>query len=263
MMIVCVIILVTVNIIVLSISSKHRYSQSSLGRISLIAISPFQNALTQTINFTKNVWRHYFFLVSAAKENESLKKKLGYILQKNNECHEAELSNIRLRNLVDFRQSSPAESIAAEVISIDPSPWCRTMVIDKGKASGVKTGLPVITPEGIVGQVIDAADRYSRILLIIDQDSAVDAIVQKNRARGIIKGESSDQCAFKYVMRRHKIEVGDSVISSGLDGVFPKGLPIGYIAKANRNGSGLFQEIKVMPYVDFRKLEEVLILINL
>lgn len=262
MMIVSVIILVTVNIIVLSISGKHRYSQSTLGRISLIAVSPFQNALTKTIDFAKDVWGHYFFLVSTAEENIRLKKKLGQIVQQNNQYYEEILSNIRLRSLLDFRQSMPFESIAAEVISVDPSLWYRTLVVDKGKAKGVKIGLPVVTPEGIVGQVIDTADNYSRILLIIDQDSAVDAIVQKNRARGIIKGASSNQCILKYVMRRHQIDTGDSVVSSGLDGVYPKGLPVGYVSKINLSGSELFQEIQVTPYVDFRKLEEVLVLIN-
>lgn len=262
MIVVCVIILVTANIIVLSVSNKHRSPPSSLGLIALVAISPFQNALTQTINFTKNLWEHYFFLVSAAEENDRLKKEMGDIIQKNNEYQEAALSNDRLRSLLDFRQSSPAESVAAQVISIDPSLWHKTLIINKGKENGIKIGLPVITPEGIVGQIIDAADRYSRILLIIDQNSSVDAVVQKIRARGIIKGESSDQCVFIYVMRRHEIEVGDSVITSGLDGVFPKGLPIGNISNINRRSSGLFQEIKVTPNVDFRKLEEVLVLIN-
>ncbi len=262
MIVVCVIILVTANIIVLSVSSKHRYPPSSLGRTALIIVSPFQKALTRTIDFTKNTWNHYFFLVSTEEENDRLKQKMGYLIQKNNEYREAVLSNIRLQSLFDFRQSIPYESIAAEVISVGPSLWYRTLVIDKGKTSGVKAGQPVITPEGIVGQVIDTADSYSKILLIIDQDSAVDAIVQKNRARGIVKGASSDQCIFKYVMRRHDIEVGDSVISSGLDGVFPKGLPVGFISNINRKNSGLFQEIKLTPHVDFRKLEEVLILIN-
>lgn len=262
MIVVCVILLVTANIIVLSISTKHRYPPSLLGRVALITISPFQNALTKTVNFTKNIWGHYFFLVSAAKENDRLKKKIGDITKKNNEYQEAALSNIRLRNLLDLRQNLTTESVAAEVISIDPSLWHKTLVIDKGKQNGVKIGLPVVAPEGIVGQVIDAADRYSRILLLIDQDSAVDAIIQDIRVRGIIKGASSDQCIFKYVMRRHEIEVGDPVISSGLDGVFPKGLPIGYISYINRKNSGLFQEIKVTPHVDFNKLEEVLVLIN-
>ncbi|MFH2047345.1 MAG: rod shape-determining protein MreC [Pseudomonadota bacterium] len=262
MIVVCVIILVTANIIVLSVSSKHRYPPSTFGRIALIVISPLQNVLTQTVNYTKNIWKNYFYLVSMARENDRLKKEMGCLIQKNNEYHEAVLSNIRFRSLLDFRQSIPYESIAAEVISVDPSMLYRTVVIDKGKINGVKIGLPVIAPQGIVGQVIDAADHYSRVLLILDQESSVDAVVQESRARGIIKGASSDQCIFKYILRRHEIKIWDSVISSGLDGVYPKGLPIGHISYINKKKSGLFQEVKVTPHVDFNKLEEVLVLIN-
>lgn len=262
MMIVGVIILVAVNIIVLSVSGKHNYPPYALRRIVLVVIAPLQDGLTHTIRFAKNVWGHYFFLVSAAKENENLKKSLSHFIQKNNEYHEIELSNNRLRKLFDFRQNIAGEVLAAEVIGMDPSSWYRTIIIDKGKAEGVKRGLPVIIPEGVVGQVIDTAEHYSKILLIIDQNSAVDALVQRNRARGIIKGISSDQCIFKYVLQRYDIVIGDSVIASGLDGVFPKGLRIGYVTEKTEGNSGLFQEISVTPFVDFEMLEEVLILIN-
>lgn len=262
MLIVGVIILVAVNLIVLSVSGKHHYPPYALGRVALTIIAPFQVTLTHTIHFTKSIWRHYFFLVSAARENENLKKSLSHLIQKNNEYHEIEIENDRLRKLFDFRQNIADEVLAAEVIGIDPSPWYRTIIIDKGKADGIKMGLPVIIPEGVVGQVIDSSERYSKILLIIDQNSAVDALVQRNRARGIIKGISSDQCTFKYVLRRHDIEMGDSVIASGLDGVFPKGLRIGYVTEKAEGNSGLFQEVSVMPFVDFEKLEEVFILLN-
>ncbi|MDP3284796.1 MAG: rod shape-determining protein MreC [Desulfobacterales bacterium] len=262
MMIVGVIILVAVNVIVLSVSGKHRYTPYTLGRVALTVLSPFQDALTHTIRFTKNIWKHYFFLVSASRENENLKKSLSHVMQKNNEYHEIEIANDRLRKLFDFRQNIADEVLAAEVIGIDPSPWYRTIIIDKGKADGVKRGLPVIIPEGVVGQVIDSSEHYSKVLLIIDQNSAVDALVQRNRARGIIKGISSDQCIFKYVLMRHDIEIGDSVIASGLDGVFPKGLRIGNVTEKAEENSGLFQEVSIRPFVDFEKLEEVLILIN-
>ena len=262
MMIVGVIILVAVNVIVLSVSGKHHYTPYAFGRVVLTVIAPFQEAITHTTRFVKSIWGHYFFLVSAARENENLKKSLSHVIQKNNEYHEIEISNDRLRKLFDFRQNVADAVLAAEVVGIDPSPWYRAIIVDKGKADGVKRGLPVIMPEGVVGQIIDSSEHYSKVLLIIDQNSAVDAFVQRNRARGIIKGKSSDQCIFKYVLRRHDIETGDSVIASGLDGVFPKGLRIGYVIEKAEGNSGLFQEVSITPFVDFEKLEEVLILIN-
>lgn len=262
MMIVGVIILVAVNVIVLSVSGRHRYSTNPLGRVALTLFAPFQDALTHTIRFTKDVWRHYFFLVSAARENENLKRDIGRITQKTNEYDEIKISNTRLRKLLDFSQNINDVVVAAEVIGIDPSPWYRTIIIDKGRDKGVVKGLPVIVPEGVVGQVIDSVEHYSKVLLITDQNSAVDSLIQRNRARGIIKGLSSDQCSFQYVLRRHDIEIGDSVVASGVDGVFPKGFRIGYVSERTEGHSGLFREISVTPYVDFEKIEEVLILMN-
>ncbi len=258
-----IIILVSVNILFLSVSSKYRYTDYSSGRVILNVIAPFQDVITNTMRFAKNVWRHYFFLVSAAKENDNLRKELSRYIQKSNEYNEIELSNIRLRNLFDFRQSVAGQVVAAEVIAVDPSRYYRTIVINKGKADGIRKGMPVVIPEGIVGQVIDTGNNYSRVLLIIDRNSAVDALVQGNRARGIVKGVSSDKCILKYVVRRHDIVPGDMILTSGFDGVFPKGFPVGFVEKISKGGSGLFHEIEITPYADFEKIEEVLILKSL
>lgn len=259
-MIIGVIILISVNIIFLSVSSKYRYSAYSSGRVVLTVIAPFQDVITDAMRFAKNVWRHYFFLVSAARENDNLKKDLSRYIQKSNEYHEIELSNIRLRNMFDFQQNIAGKTVVAEVIGADPSPWYRTIVINKGKSDGISKGMPVIIPEGVVGQVIDTGKNYSRVLLIIDRNSAVDALVQENRARGIVNGISSDKCILKYVVRRHNIGAGDIIITSGYDGVFPKGLNIGFVEKISQSSSGLFHEIEITPYADFEKIEEVLVL---
>jgi len=257
-----VIILVSVNIVILSVSSKHNYPAYSAGQFVLNIISPFQNIIINTMRYAKNVWRGYFFLVSTERENINLKMELSRHIQNSNEYHEIELSNIRLRNLLEFRQTVSSPTVAAEVIGADPSPWYRTIIINKGKSDGIRKGLPVVIPEGIVGQVIDTGSNYSKVLLIIDQNSAVDAIVQKNRARGIVKGVSSDKCILKYVVRRHDIEPGDNIVTSGFDGVFPGGLYIGYVEKISQGGAGLFHEVEITPYADFEKIEEVLVLKN-
>ncbi|MBU1711567.1 MAG: rod shape-determining protein MreC [Proteobacteria bacterium] len=259
-MIIGVIIIVSVNIIFLSVSSKYRYPAYSSGRVALNVVAPFQDVITNTMRFATNIWRHYFFLVSAARENDNLKKELSSYIQKSNEYHEIELSNIRLRNLFDFRQNITGQVVAAEVIGVDPSPWYRTIVINKGKSDGIRKGMPVVIPEGVVGQVIDAGNHSSKVLLVIDQNSAVDALVQRNRVRGIVKGISSDKCILKYVVRRHDIGAGDIIITSGFDGVFPKGLSIGYVEKISQSSSGLFHEVEITPYADFEKIEEVLVL---
>ena len=260
--IVGVVVLVAINIIVLSITSRKRPPSYGLGHVALPFVAPFQEAVTHSIQFLRGIWSHYFYLVSVAKENDQLKRALGQATEKNNQLNEVALSNIRLRNLLNFQKTLSARVLSAEVIAKDPSSWFKSIIIDKGKAGGIEKGLPVVIAEGIVGQVIEVSRKHSKVLLVKDQNSAVDALVQRTRARGVVKGESTEKCQLKYVLRKHDIQVGDTVISSGLDGVFPKGLRIGQVSGVHRPNSGIFQTVAISPYVDFEKLEEVLIILD-
>lgn len=261
-MIVGIIILIAVNITVLSISTKRRNPSYDPGRVTLFFFSPLQEAITHSINFIEGLWHHYFYLVTVAKQNDQLKKTLSITAERNRQLAEIELSNRRLRKLLDFQQNITNRVVAAEVIGKDPSVWFKTIVIDKGSADGIAKGFPVLIPEGIAGQVIEVSKRHSKVLLIIDPNSAVDALVQRTRSRGLIKGGVGGKCLFKYVLRKHEIRVGDSVISSGLDGVYPKGLDIGRISGIIRRNAGIFQEVTVTPNVDFEKLEQVLVMLK-
>ncbi|MFH1992718.1 MAG: rod shape-determining protein MreC [Pseudomonadota bacterium] len=260
-MIIGVVVLITANIIALSVTSR-RYTSFGPGRVAIVLVAPFQEVVTRSIRFARDLWNHYFFLVSVAKENDKLKKAISYAVEEHNRSSELNLANIRLRNLLDFQKSMNHQVLAAEVIGKDPSPWYKTIIIDKGKDDGVKKGMAVVIPEGVAGQVMDVSTHYSKVLLIIDPNSAVDAVVQDTRARGIIKGESWGRCLFKYVLRKDDVRVGVRVVSSGLDGVYPKGLGVGHVSEVIRKNSGIFQEVTVIPFVDFEKLEEVLVVLN-
>jgi len=261
-MIVGVIVLVAVNVIILSVTSRQRYPTYGLGRTGIAIVAPFQEAFSRSVRFVADIWDHYFYLVNTARENDRLKRQLNQALEKNTRYKEIELSNIRLRSLLDFKQSVSRQGISAEVIGKDPSPWFKSVIIDKGRADGVGIGFPVVVPQGIVGQVTEVSTYYAKVLLIIDQNNAVDGLVQRTRARGVIKGASADRCIFKYVLRKHDIRVGDIIISSGLDGVFPKGLRIGRVASVVKRNSGIFQQVSVIPFADFEKLEEVLVILS-
>jgi rod shape-determining protein MreC len=255
-----VIVLIAVNIILLTITGKHAQAPSGLGRGVLVVVSPFQKQFTVFFNAVKDTWNQYFYLVSKAKENQQLKKALGQSLQQLNRFSETELANDRLRHLLGFEKEIPRPMIAAQVVGRDPSAWSKTIIVDKGTQDSVRQGAPVVIPEGIVGVVIEASTRYAKVLLLIDPNSAVDALVQQTRARGIVKGGGGDFCVFDYVLRKHEISVGDIVISSGLDGVFPKGFRVGRISEIVRQNAGIFQKVSVTPYVDFEILEEVFII---
>lgn len=261
-MIVGGIVLIAVSIIILSINSKRDYATYGLGGAALSLVAPFQEIVTDGFHFARDVWQHYFSLVTTAQENEKLSLELRQAREQNNRLHETAITNTRLRDLLGFRKSVTQRLVSAEVIGKDPSPWFKTIVIDKGLQEGVQKGLPVVMPEGIVGLVTNAAHHYATVLLLIDQNSAIDALEQNSRARGIIKGEPAGRCHFKYVLRKYDIKVGDVVLSSGLDGVFPKGFRIGFVSEVVKPNAGIFQEVTVTPFIDFEKLEEVLVVLD-
>jgi rod shape-determining protein MreC len=256
-----IIAFIIVNISLLSFA-RSRYGSFGPGRVAIVFIAPFQKVVGTGTEYLKNIWNHYFSLVSTAKENDRLRQALGYADADRNQWQEMEFANYRLRELLQFKKRASSHVLAAEVTGRDPSSWFKAVIIDKGKSDGLKKGLPVIIPEGIAGHIAEVTSHYAKVLLVFDQNSAVDAFVQRTRARGIVKGETTGRCVLKYVLQKHDIRVGDTVVSSGWDGVFPKGLRIGYVSKVVKRTSGIFQEIKVTPYVDFDNLEEVLVILN-
>lgn len=253
---------IAINFIVITMSSRDSLPVSGIERLTISITSPIQQAVTGTIYFTRNIWNTYFMTVFAVQENIELKKQLGQSIEIQNRYEELELENSRLKKFVDFTGSVPNTYVAAQIIARDPSPWFKTIMIDKGSTDGLIKGSPVLVSEGIVGQIIKVAKNYSRVLLITDRNSAVDALVQNSRVRGIVKGNNEDDCSFVYALRKDEVREGEMVVSSGLDQVFPKGLKIGKILKVTKVHSQLFQDITIETSVDFNKIEEVLVFRN-
>lgn len=232
------------------------------GRAALSIVAPVQNIFTTTIGFADGIWRNYFFLVSVARENELLRKRLAEAVGQVDACREIAIANERLRKYVGLVNESPHQMVAAKVIARDPSPWYRTLVISKGSDDGISKGCPVVLPDGIVGHVLTASSRYARVLLLIDRNCSVDALVQRTRAQGVVEGAAGARCLLNYIPRQEDVQVGDTIVSSGFDGIFPKGLSIGYVSKIIRRNTGLFQDIELVPFVDFERIEEVMVIIN-
>ena len=262
MMIVGVGFFIAVALTVIAMSSRETLPAGGVERISITLTSPFQFVASRIIGFTESVWQTYFSCVLAVEENQVLRRELSQAQQTANRCKELELENIRLKKFVNFQSSVPASYVAAQVIARDPSPWFKTMMIDKGEKDGVVKGLPVLVSEGIVGQVIKVSGHFSRVLLITDRNSAVDALIQDTRVRGMVKGNNKDTCSFVYTLRKDQVQPGQTIVSSGLDQVFPKGLRIGTVLDVKKNHSQLFQDIIIKTAVDFDRLEEVLVYKN-
>ena len=223
---------------------------------------PFQAGVTRVMHFCRRTWNHYFYLVGVQQERDRLKEELGAAEMEKNRCLESALATERLRELLEMNAEAPYRMLPAQVAGIDPSGWFKTVIINKGTGDGVSKGMAVVATKGLVGHVIKAFDRSAMVLLVIDRTSAVDALVQRSRFRGIVEGETPVNCRFKYLVRKADVKIGDTVVSSGLDGVFPKGLRVGAISQILNPGSGLFQEPRVRPFVDFARLEEVLVILE-
>ena len=260
--IICLILFAFTNIIFLSISASHKHTETFLNKTVMAFIAPFQEAVVQTIRFGENLWRHYFYLVSVKQENDRLRDALDSAKMEIAHYAETAQAETRLRELLVMKTAMPKRVVAAEVVGLDPSGWYETIVINRGTSDGVKKGMPVISPDGIVGQIVTASYQYAKVMLMVDRSSAIDALVQRDRTRGIVEGKTESVCRFKYVVRKAELEIGDVVVSSGIDGIFPKGLRIGKIENIVKSESDIFQEVEITPFVDFKRLEEVLVIVK-
>jgi len=154
------------------------------------------------------------------------------------------------------------QTVAARVVGRNRSSVFKTVLINKGTADGIKTGFPVMGTGGVAGRIMETSRNASKVLLLVDYNSNIDVLVQKNRCQGVLRGCGSSGCELRYVQRSEEVKTGDAVVSSGLAGVFPQGLLIGKVAIVEKGEAGLFQKITVHPAADITKLEEVLVILR-
>jgi rod shape-determining protein MreC len=225
----------------------------------ITAASPGLQALEYLGRGVKRLWLGYFDLVGARQENLQLRQTLEEYRQKEVRYQEAQQALTRLEGLLELKRQVALPVIGARVIAYDPSLWSRCALIDQGKAQGVKNGLAVLAPEGIVGRVVETYPQYAKVMLIVDRKSGADAMVQRSRVRGILQGKGGNRCSLDFVPKNADVQVEDLVLASSLGGIYPKGLVFGKVSQANKKNPGVFQEIEVTPTVDLSTLEEVLV----
>ena len=208
-----------------------------------------------------DIGNHYIYLVNVAGERSELASRIKALEAQNSRLIEFESENGRLRTLLNFQEETGLSGVAATVIGRDPSNWIRTITIDRGELDGVRPGLPVVDGHAIVGQTTVVSERSAKVLLLTDSRSAIDAIVQSSRSPGIIEGTSFDLLRLRYVLREHEVKVGDRVVASGLDGVYPKGALIGVVTAVSSKPDNIFHAVDVQPSVDVSRMENLLVVI--
>jgi len=226
----------------------------------LEVITPVTAAFTHLSDGASSIVRDYVDLLHVRDENAHLRNELARVKSDQAQLAELEVENRHLGELLELKDALGANAVAANVIGSDASGISRTLVLSSGTDNGLRPGMAVLANQGVVGKIITVSPNAARVLLIDDHNSALDGFDQRSRARGIVAGLVDDGLILKYADRSQDIRAGDAIVTSGLDGIFPRGLLVGAIQSVHREGPGLFLGIKIAPAVDFRQLEQVLIL---
>lgn len=241
---------------------RRSQSPTIFETVLMWVVSPIQNLITHTLDSAGEMVDHYLAVADVSRENQRLQKEIDKLIRQNNELREELRQRDRIGGLMEYQKERQLKSVVATVIGRDATQWARVVFINKGTQDGIKENLAVVTDSGVVGHVIQAGLNTSKVMLIVDGRSAVDTLFSHDRISGVVVGTGMEFCEMKYVPITAEVHVGDQILSSGLGGVYPKGLVVGTVISITKATQGLFQEITIAPSADFGRLEEVLVLLS-
>ncbi|MFH1116216.1 MAG: rod shape-determining protein MreC [Pseudomonadota bacterium] len=225
-------------------------------------VGPFQRAVTGVHSRIGSIWRSYVDLVGVKQENKALRDEVEKLRRQWADLLSQERENRRLKKLLGLKTQHEFPSMAARVIGEDAVGWYRTLFIDRGSGDGVLPEMAVTVAEGVVGRVTRSSGEMSQVTLLTDPDLSVGCRIARTRDRGVLSGSLQNGCILRYIRLESKVRPGDEVVTSGLDGIFPRGLPIGRIESVSKGEQGLFLEGRVIPAVNFSDIEEVLVILG-
>lgn len=228
----------------------------------LDAAVPVQKTIALPVDLLRQGWARYVGLVGVGQENRRLRLELARLAEENLQLREALVASGRLARIAEMRDDFEVPMLPAELVGSDVSPWFRSVLLDKGRGHGVDAGMPVISESGLAGLVTATSSEAARGMLLLDRQSAVDGTIQRSRAQGVVRGRGDALLEFEFVARGSDVRPGDQVITSGLGGVYPKGLLVGQVREVPDPGSRLLGTALVEPAVDFRSLEQVFVMLH-
>jgi rod shape-determining protein MreC len=231
------------------------------GLLLEIAI-PVQNAVAAPVDAARNAWQGYVDLLDIREENSQLREALSRLEEENLQYREALVASGHLERIAAMRDDFGAPMLPSEIVGVDVSPWFRSVLVDRGADHGVRSGNPVITDAGVVGLVTRTSPHAAKTMLLLDRQSTIDSVIQRSRTRGIIHGRGIDLPQLEFEVRGSDVQVGDILITSGLGGVYPKGLRLGEVVTLDDPGGSLMQIATIEPSVDFATLEQVFIMLR-
>jgi rod shape-determining protein MreC len=243
---------------VLEGGSDHSWLSGVLIEIA----APIQKLIRLPVDLLGETWTDYIALVDLRRQNETLSARLAALEEENLQFREALVASGNLERIVQMRESFEVPLLPSEVVGQDVSPWFRSILLDRGRSHEVLSGMPVVSDHGVVGLVTATSPHASRAMMLLDRQSAVDAIVQRSRARGIVRGKGTGDLEFVFMVRGDDVQPGDVLITSGVGGVYPKGLRIGAITAVRTEEARLLHTGSVRPSVDFGRIEQVFIMLQ-
>jgi rod shape-determining protein MreC len=225
------------------------------------AVTPFERSLVWVQNSAGSLWHNYFYLRGVRAENRQLKEQIEHMRLQQVRLAEDAAQARRLQTLLAFKEQFISRTVAAQVIGSSGSDHSRIIYIDKGENAGIQRDMAVMTADGIVGKVLLVYSSVAQVLLINDESSGVGALLEKTRLQGVLRGTANGEVMLERVMSDEQVPVGETVLTSGGDQIFPKGLPVGTVTKVGA-GKDLFLNIKIKTAADLSQLEEVLVLVE-
>jgi rod shape-determining protein MreC len=245
-------IIISLVLLTFQSNKQHFLPSASLGNI-LNALQNMKSSIKIVITspFKRMLLRE--------EENKKLMEEISKLRKEYQECKEIYLENKKLRELLTLKQAEQNYVTTARIIARTPDQWSNTHVIDHGSADGIEKDMIAVTEKGLVGKISGVTNSYSYLLLLTDINFSVAARMQENRTEGIVSGTGFRKCQMKYVPSGEEVKKGDIVITSGLDSLFPPGIPIGYVANVSKKDVGIFQGIEVIPFADNKKIEIITI----
>ena len=249
------------QILLISAQVNTKSGVPVIERVTFGVFSEVQRGLSGGFSGIRHVWTGYIGLRHLKVENDALKRDLASAQVAVQEQRALADRTRGLERLLDLREHLQLKTVAAEIIGAAATPDFRTLTIDRGTRDGIRADMSVIAPAGVVGRLVVPSLRSAKVQLLIDRNAAAGAIIERTRAQGVVVGSGDDRLRLDYVSEVFDVVAGDVVMTSGIDGIYPKGFVIGRIESVERTG-GSYKRILIRPAVDFSALEEVLVVVT-